>query len=395
MAVIMYSPANDAMYEPARRVRPLRVVMVSKALVVGAYQRKAEELARQGVSLTVMTPPLWRDRRGSQPLEPTHLEGYELRSVPVRLVGNYHLHYYPTLSAELATLQPDILHMDEEPYNMATWLGVRSASRLGIRPLFFTWQNLLRQYPPPFRQMEQATYRRTQIAIAGNHDASEVLRAKGFASEVAVIPQFGVDPEIFRAGLRGAQDEDSPLRVGYAGGLVPEKGVDLLLRACARLLGEWSLEIVGEGEARASLEQLASELGVAQRVTFAGRQSSAAMPEVYRRMDVLVLASQTTASWKEQFGRVLIEAMASEVAVVGSDCGEIPHVVGDAGLVFREGDVEGLRVHLQSLLAAPGERARLGALGRKRVLERYTMEGIARSTVEIYERLMQLPVVGR
>jgi glycosyltransferase involved in cell wall biosynthesis len=119
------------------------------------------------------------------------------------------------------------------------------------------------------------------------------------------------------------------------------------------------------------------------------------MPEVYRRMDVLVLASRTMPSWKEQFGRVLIEAMASELAVVGSDCGEIPHVIGDAGLVFREGDAEALRAQLQWLLDAPGERSRLGAQGRKRVLERYTMEGIARSTIEVYERAMQLPVVGR
>ena len=54
-----------------------------------------------------------------------------------------------------------------------------------------------------------------------------------------------------------------------------------------------------------------------------------------RKLHALVLPSRTTPRWKEQFGRVLIEAMACGVPPVGSDSGEIPHVIDDAGLVFR------------------------------------------------------------
>ena len=175
----------------------MRVVMVSKALVVGAYQRKAEELARLGVQLTVLIPPAWNDRRGRQTAERVHTEGYDLRVIPLRLNGNYHLHHYPTLGRELAALRPDVLHMDEEPYNLATYLALRAAAKLGIASVFFTWQNLHRRYPPPFAQMEQANYRRAGAAIAGNQDAAAVLRGKGYAGPIAVIPQFGVDPYLF------------------------------------------------------------------------------------------------------------------------------------------------------------------------------------------------------
>jgi glycosyltransferase involved in cell wall biosynthesis len=363
----------------------MRVVMVSKALVTGAYQRKAEELARLGLDLTVLIPPAWGDRRGAQAAEFAHTAGYTLRTIPLRFNGSFHLHYYPTLARELAALCPQVLHMDEEPYNLATWLALRAAARLGIHSTFFTWQNLYRTYPPPFGALEQANYARAPIAIAGSHEAAAVLRRKGYAGDIAVIPQFGVDPQQFAPAPAHAQADE--FRVGYAGGLVPEKGVDLLLRACAGLHVSWRLLLAGEGEERAALARLAEELGVGDKVTFLGRQASGEMPAFYREIDVLALPSRTQPNWKEQFGRVLVEAMACETPVVGSDSGEIPYVIGDGGLVFPEEDVAALRGCLQRLADDAAARVRLGAAGRKRVLAHYTMQGIAEQTCAVYARL--------
>jgi hypothetical protein len=121
----------------------MRVVMVSKALVVGAYQRKAEELARLGVELTVLAPPSWRDSRGEQVATAHYTDGYTFRIIPIRFNGQFHLHYYPTLAQELQRLRPDILHFDEEPYNLATWLGVRVGVLVergeGPLPVRFLW----------------------------------------------------------------------------------------------------------------------------------------------------------------------------------------------------------------------------------------------------------------
>lgn len=364
----------------------LRVVMVSKALVTGAYQRKAEEIARLGVELTVFTPPYWRDRRGTQPLEAAHTQGYELRTLPTRRIGDYHLHFYPTLGSALERIRPHVLHMDEEPYNLATWLALRSARRQGIAATFFTWQNLERHYPFPFRRFEQENYRRAPLVIAGSHDAASVLRAKGYAGEVAMIPQFGVDPDIFMPA--SSVPSDGVLRIGYAGALLPEKGVDLLLRACATLTCDWKLILAGEGEAESALREQSASLDIAERVEFRGRVASASMPALYHQMDVLVLPSRTLPNWKEQFGRVLVEAMASGVVPVCSDSGEMAQVVGEAGLVFAEEDWRGIAAHLQRLAESPELRCRLAEVGRARVLERYTMAAIARETVDVYERLV-------
>jgi glycosyltransferase involved in cell wall biosynthesis len=395
-----YAKAADQEIDTAKGAfsggRPLRVLLVSKALVVGAYQRKAEEIAALGVDLTVVTPELWADSRGAQRLERVHTQGYHLQTLPLRLGGNFHLHSYVGLDRLLANLRPDLLHMDEEPYNAATWAALRSAHAQGIPATFFTWQNLLRSYPPPFRQMELATYARAPLALAGSEEAAAVLRAKGYRGEVAVIPQFGVDEELFApvapTAPHGALHSalHSALRIGYAGGLLPEKGVDLLLRAAARLPAPWRLAIAGEGAERAALERLAGALGVADRVHFVGRIGSSDMPAFHRHLDVLVLPSRTRPNWKEQFGRVLIEAMACGVVVVGSRCGEIPTVIGDAGLTFPEEDVDALVDLLTLVQSQPDLRAALGAAGRARVLERYTMRRVAQQSVAAYARLLAL-----
>jgi glycosyltransferase involved in cell wall biosynthesis len=178
------------------------------------------------------------------------------------------------------------------------------------------------------------------------------------------------------------------VRVGYAGGLVQEKGVDLLIRACAALDVEWELLIAGEGAEHAALAALAAELGVAARVKFLGRYASSQMPDFYNQLDVLVLPSRTQLNWKEQFGRVLVEAMACEVPVVGSDSGEIPQVIGDAGMIFPEGDVEALAGTLSQLARDPALRGQSGARGRRRVLAHYTMGHVAEATVAVYKRLI-------
>lgn len=369
----------------------MRVVMVSKALVAGAYQRKAEEIARLGVELTVLVPPNWGDRRGRQVAAPRYTDGYTYRVIPVRFNGHFHLHFYPTMRAELAALRPDLLHMDEEPYNLATWHAIRAAAALHIPATFFTWQNIRRRYPPPFAWLEKANYRRVRVAIAGSEEAAAVLRAKGFAGDVAVIPQFGVDPALFSPAdaSPSAPLPARPLSIGYAGGLLPEKGVDLLLQACAGLQGAWQLTVAGEGSEAAALQALANRLGIAGQVLWRGRVDSAAMPDLYRELDVLVLPSRTLPSWKEQFGRVLVEAMACEVAVLGSDSGEIPQVIGPAGLLFPENDAGALGAQLQLLLDEPARLRELGRLGRRRVLERFTMAQVAARTLEVYRQLVE------
>lgn len=364
----------------------MRVLMVSKACLVGSYQRKLEEIARQpDVELTVVVPPMWRDAQGELELERAHVEGYRLVVDPIRFNGSYHLHYYPRLRERIEEIRPEIVHIDEEPYNLATWHAWRLARSAGARSLYFSWQNLLRRYPFPFSWLERAVLQGVDYAIAGSQGAADVWRRKGYTGSLAVIPQFGVDPDIFAPPAR--RDPGRGLVIGYAGRLVPEKGIDLLIRAAAGLPGAWQLTLAGEGPERGTLASLAKEMGVQEQVFFDGWLPAGRMPAYLQQLDVLVLPSRSRPNWKEQFGRVLIEAMACQVAVVGSDSGEIPHVIGDAGLIFPEEDIAGLRAHLLQLQDRT-TRQRFGRAGRERVLARYTQAQIAAQTVEVYREML-------
>jgi glycosyltransferase involved in cell wall biosynthesis len=368
----------------------MRVVILSKALLAAAYRGKLAALALQpDIDLTAIVPPAWHDRRGLMRLEPGPTPGYRLIVAPLWFNGHYHLHFYPTLGRLLDNLRPDAVHVDEEPYNLAAWQATWLAGRVGAHTCFFTWQNLDRRYPFPFAWFERDCYRRAGHAIAGNQDASHVLRAKGYAGPITVIPQFGVDPDQFApmSASAGPPPPDAPFTIGYAGGLIAEKGLESLIQAAAGLTGEWRLVLAGEGAERPHLEQLAQRLGMTARVIFRARLGSTTMPQFYRQLHVLVLPSQPQPNWKEQFGRVLIEAMACGVPVIGSDCGEIPHVIDQAGLVFPAGDVSALRAHLARLQADPALRQILMERGRARVLTHYTHAQIASATAQVYRSL--------
>jgi glycosyltransferase involved in cell wall biosynthesis len=370
----------------------MRVLMVSKALVVGAYQRKLEELARlPGIELVAVVPPMWREGAHRAYLERAHTSGYEMVAAPVALNGKFHLHYYPTLGRLLTHYKPQILHMDEEPYNLATWHALRLGEAAKSRSLFFTWQNLERHYPWPFRGFELVNYRRARHAIAGNRTAVQVLRNKGYGGPISVIPQFGVDPSLFiPAGEDETRPENRSLTIGYAGRLVREKGLDVLLHACAiARLPSWRLLVRGDGPMRPQLEALAHQLDISAQVQFLGKMPSTEMAAFYRSLDIFVLPSLTRPNWAEQFARVLIEAMACAVPILGSGSGEIPDVLGDGGLVFPEGDACALAELLHKMALDRAEREKLGKQGRARVLGRFTQQHIAAATADVYRSMLE------
>jgi glycosyltransferase involved in cell wall biosynthesis len=366
----------------------MRVLIASKILVVAAYRRKLDEIAAQpGIDrLVAVTGPSWREPGGRLlGLEPAPPGNYELRVEPIRFNGNFHLFHWQHLGRVLNEVRPDVVHLDEEPYNLATALGVRAARKIGARVVFFTWQNLLRRYPPPFNLFEKLAFRASSYAIAGNAEAVAVLRAKGYRGPARVIPQFGIDPDLFAPGA----PSDGPPTIGFIARLVEEKGIFVLLDALARLKGEWRLHVVGSGPQKQRAEQRALALGLGARITWEPGLASTRIPERLRQFTVLVQPSLTRRNWKEQFGRAVMEAMACGVPVVGSDSGEIPHVVADAGVIVREGDPLALCDALAQLLREPALREQLGRRGRERVLECFTHQRIAEQTVRVYRAALE------
>lgn len=367
----------------------MRVLMISKTFVMSTSQRKLEELAKyHDIELTLMTPAYWQSDDGSkQVLEPLYTNGYRMIVTPLVFNGHFHIYYYPQLKKIVREIRPEILHIDEEPYNFTTFQAIRFAQQQRIPSLFVSWQNIYRNYPPPFHQIELYNYRHANLALAGNLDVAEVLKRKGFHGPIRILP-LSVDPEIYRSTEpRMSRATDAPFTIGYIGRLVEPKGLNLLVEALTTLPYFCRVVFIGHGPMKSELEELATRLDVSNRVVFKEAIPPQDVPLEMQKMDVFVLPSLTRPNWMEQFGRVLIEAMACETPVIGSSSGEIPRVIDDAGLTFQEGNIQELSQCIRQLLNDSELFTQLATRGRQRVLEHYTQERIAQ---QIYEAYMEM-----
>jgi glycosyltransferase involved in cell wall biosynthesis len=359
----------------------VKVFVVSHSSVVDRFRRKWTELARRpGIELTVLVPSAWPE--GGQPVRPVADAATPYRIIRSRPVfrGVHALHFYPLLPYYLARHRPDLLHIEEEPWNVVTVQAALLGKLLGARVVFFTWENVRRSYPFPLGAFLRMVLRLSDGAIAGSETAHDLLRLRGFDKSIHVLPQYGVDapPRCPATSTHGR------FVVGFAGRLVPQKGLDSLLDALVGLPPSVHLLVVGDGPHRGAIVERARRLGLEGRVEMAGAVSHAEIGPYLSRMSVLVLPSLTTARWKEQFGRVLIEAMALGVPVIGSDSGEIPWVIGDAGLVFPEGNSAVLRERLRALFHDEQLSRELAERGRARVASHFTNDVLAEQTHAIY-----------
>src|SRR5258705_329207 len=250
-----------------------------------------------------------------------------------------------------------------------------------------TNQNILHNYPPPFSWLEQRAYRRVAAAYACSETVVEVLRAKGFSKPAPIVP-FGVDTEAFQPRPARQQGASQTLTIGFVGRLLPGKGLNVLGDALEKMTDDpWKLLVVGDGPERGRFEQQLASAGLRGRTEFTGAIDFARVPQFFHRMDVMVIPTETTKRIREQFGRVIVEAMASGVPVIGSTCGAIPEVIGEAGLVFPEADANGLADALRRLLGNEALGEQLASSGRERV-EQYSWDQVAEKTYELFRHVL-------
>jgi glycosyltransferase involved in cell wall biosynthesis len=162
--------------------------------------------------------------------------------------------------------------------------------------------------------------------------------------------------------------------------------VDLLTSVLDRLPQPWNALLVGSGPLEDALARWAAPHGAHVRIVTGVRHDE--VPAYFNAMDVVCVPSRTTPGWREQFGRVLIEAFACGVAVMGSDSGEVPHVIGDAGVVVGEADVAGWQAGLARLLDDAALRREYAERGRARAHANYSWSVVARRHLQFFDELM-------
>ena len=373
------------------------MVSVSHSYVVTLNRRLANEMARVGAGqweVTAVAPRFFHGDLSPIQLQREPGEASQVEAVRALFSRSAHVFVYgPELREKLAR-GVDLVHAWEEPYVFAgAEVALLAPRRVPL--VFSTAQNLFKNYPPPFAQLERWVVRRSAGWIAfGETVKQNLLTRPGYAERPARYIPMGVDVELFQPDRAAGADflrelgweEQGPPVVGYLGRFVPEKGVELLKRVLERLTTPWRALFVGGGRLEPSLREWGQRQG--DRVRVITGVPHARVPKALNAMDVLCAPSQTMPRWKEQFGRMLAEGFACGVPVLTSDSGEIPHTAGDAGRVLPEADVAAWTTALAELLESPDRRRELSERGRERAVTRFSWPVVAREHLSFFESVL-------
>ena len=373
---------------PKKR-EPHKLLVLSHSGVVDVNRAIYQQLARVAeVDLTLIVPTQWAGNLISDlSFKKTGDDkGIRVLALPIVGSGRGSLFLYRTLLwRQLGKWQPDTVFVDEEPWSLNAFFAFASFRK--VRRVFFTKENLKRKYPPPFWLFEKFVFWQSDHAYSVAEEVTRILHDyKGYDKPIHSLPH-SIDPKFFFPHtLKKKEEFKQKLGIpkeacvfSYFGRLTEEKGIRDLLTAIEKtnkdpaFSNAWYL-LVGSGplsaEVRARLPKTSTLLEAIPHHDVASTMALS---------DVLILPSRTTPKWKEQFGRVLIEAMACGASVIGSDSGEIPHLIQrtGGGLIFPEGNAEELFKQMR-LLASDSEKLRgYRETGFHCVLKDLTHEAVA------------------
>jgi glycosyltransferase involved in cell wall biosynthesis len=353
----------------------LRLLVVSHPAVVTANQEIYAELGELGWDVRLIVPARWRHDYSPEPFGPIPLPALAGRFSPLPIVGAGlpQRHVYLTRATRVVRHTcPDIAFVEQEPFSVAAlqwgWALTRNRVPFGVQ----ADENLDRVLPFPARIIKNLTLPRASFVAARSPTAAALVTREARGADVRVIPH--AVPKWRRA----ERPSGRAFTVGYAGRLVSEKGIETLTAAVRRLGPEVRVRLYGDGPLR---EEIMHGVPPGHDTKIIVGLPHERMAEAYADMDVLVLPSRTTATWAEQFGRVLVEALWCGVPVVGSDSGEIPWVIETTGggLVFPEGDAHALADRLAVLRDDPGLRVELADRGHLAVEALFSVRAAAQA----------------
>jgi glycosyltransferase involved in cell wall biosynthesis len=386
----------------------MKVAIISHAYVLSHHHKKIEELSKfKDLEIFLITPYEGTEGGGQKiKLEKTHDPYYQIIPLSTTFTGKWNLYKYKNLKKTLQKIQPDIIHLEEEYWTRVASQVVKIKKQLRSKPklILFTWENIFHAWEKEshdlyekirflsFQRAEKKVIPEIDIVIAGNLEAQKVILKKGFRKETTVISQFGFNPWKFRKTQREETRAKLNLKhftLGYFGRVSKQKGVDLILEAMGKINKPLKLLVLGEGEYQKEFLNLAQKLNLEKSIILKKPLPPQKLPPFYSAIDLLVLPSITTPAWKEQFGRVIIEAQACQTPVIGSSSGAIPEVIGDPQAIFPENNVTGLTQLIEKITTHKDFLETLTNKGYQNALSRFTNTIIAQKTHACYQKLKQ------
>jgi glycosyltransferase involved in cell wall biosynthesis len=361
------------------------VLLMARELGTGGSERQVTETAR-ALDRSLFRPHVACFRPDGMRRRELEDAGVAVLGLPVRslykssaVAGAFQLRRY------LREHQIRLVHTFDTPTNL---FGVPVARWAGT-PVVLSSQRARRELSPPLsRRLLRVTDRMVDgVVVNCQALVRHMVEDEGVQPGRLHLCHNGIDTSVFHPGqtVRKTAVADAELVVGVVCGLRPEKRLDLLLDAFARIAApRRKLVLVGSGTEALALAEQVERLGLGPYCHF--EPTTSAVAEWLHSMDVFVLPSRT-----EGLSNSLMEAMACGCAVIASDAGGNPELVSDGstGLLFPSGDAEALAVGLARLAENAALRSELGARAAALIRERFSLADAARRMAEIYLKKLE------
>lgn len=372
----------------------IRILFVSHTCLHQAARLKLLELTKLGYDVGLVLPSNWvsMDFSWRMPILANPIEKeITFFSAPVAFSGRPASHFYPPgwLGRVMQRFEPDIVQVEQEIFSpvsaeVAVWSKLRGTPLIGLG-----LENIQRRFCKVQHLFKKIVLARSSALICRNQEGANLTRKEGFRHPILITPLVGVNDKLFSSNLKKSSSD--VFTIGFVGRMVYEKGGDVLIKAVKELEKRGiyvELLLVGDGNQKQYWQKFAKDIGICSNINWLGYQPLDKVAQVMSEMDVLVLPSRCTPTWKEQFGLVLAQAMMMGIPVIGSNCGAIPEVIGRNDIVFKEGDEFELSELLFRMIKEDDWREELACYSKKRARLNYSNEAIARKLDGLYHLIL-------
>jgi len=388
------SPCKSTFVTPSR---PRRLLSIGHSYVLGVNRRLAHEFQKQSNGkweVSVLAPLYFQGRNDlrANHFQPESGEPIHVDAINARWTSKIHFFHYERKLREIVRGGFDLVHAWEEPY-IAAGFQIARATPVDVPLVFRSAQSLNKKYPLPFRMIEKYCVQRMSgwifsgllveenlLKRPGYNERPRCHTPLGFDSRTMFVDRSAGDSVLQKLGW----DRSIPV-IGYLGRFVTDKGLRVLMQALDELKSPWRTLLVGNGPMLNELRKWAKQHpGQVALCTDVAHEN---VGGYLNAMDLMVAPSLSCPHWREQFGRMIVEAFACGVPVIGSDSGEIPNVIGDAGIVVPEANPAALRQAILNLMNSPIARNEFIAQGLERAHAEYTWARIAKTTLTFFDEV--------
>ena len=352
--------------------------------------------------LVFILPKIWKAKGGKIKVVPSEKKEFKIIKTWVPF---YHSHY-PIIRGMLKGWMPftgsilrklahkgDVLLSSGEPNLLSTYLYSRLAKKMGLKHVFLTFQNINYDKRLSGAKLKVTNWLLRQNiklsagALCGTHQVYEVLKPYlDNKIKVAVIPQTGVDVDVFRPGMAS----DFRQKFGLEGKFIflfaavfdERKGVFTTINAFRETLNDIPtahLVMIGIGKLWSQAKDLVNELGITDKVTFIEWLPNNELAGIFSSVDVLVHPSEPYKGWEEQMGSTLLQASSSALPFIATNIGAIPESIINqkTGILVEPKNIQALSEEMIYLAQHPEVRAEFGRQGREHVIREYSHKVVA------------------